>query len=259
MMKDTYQSILVLIGAFSFAFFMGIALHEFGHAIAIRSFGVKTVKVILHPFQSSSTYWDVNNDFIGYVDAAGLLLNVIIGCSILILLWRKRSQFILPLLLTGPMSLIQEGFNSFLQLVLNIPGTDSIRIVASGVPYIIVFGTAILFISLGIILFSLQLPLYGISSEDTFHRKLTILAPGLTFYMLMILLYALVFNPSEMLRGVILTLFSGFISILIAALNKPISFIFKHDARVLQDRRAVYSSLGLCGIVILAGLMLFNP
>lgn len=259
MKKNSYASILALIGAFSFAFFLGVAIHEFGHAIAIRSLGVRDVQVILHPFGSSSTIWNVNRNFLGYVDAAGPLFNVFLSCSILILLWTKRSQSILPLLLLGPMSLIQEGFSSLIQILLNIPGTDSVRIIASGVPSIIVFGVAILFMSLGIILFSFQLPLYDISPEDPILSKLSILIPGLSAYMILILLYALVFNPPGIIRGIILSIFSVFIAMIVAAVNKPLSQIYKHDNCLSVEIRSAMYSLASGGLALLVGLIMFNP
>ena len=219
------NSIILLLCAFSFAFFTGVATHEFGHAIALRYFGIKEVKIILHTFESSRVIWNVNNQYMGYVDAAGPLLNIFVGNSILILLWKKRSQYISPLILLGPMALIQEGFSSLTQLLFNIPGTDATRIVTSGIPFTIILGLAMLFLILGIATFILQLPLYGISPLDSFLRKLTILVPGLTAYPMVILLHSIIFNPFDFTRGVVIVLFSASISIIFAVLFKPINII----------------------------------
>jgi len=253
-----YKSVLALIGAFSFAFFVGIAIHETGHAIMIKYFGIEDVKIVLHPFKGSQVLWEVNNDYIGYVDVAGPLFNIFVGNTIMALLWRKRNQILLPFLLLGPMALIQEGFSSSIQLLLRIPGTDSMRIVSSGIPYAIVLGVAILFLALGFIVFSLQLPLYGLSPKDSFLGKLVVLLPGLTVYMLIVLLYTFVFSPSELMRGFILTAFSTLVSILLATIYKPtyssLGFLAHTDV-VLLGWNDVWVALGLGCVVIILGLL----
>jgi len=254
----TNKSVLALIGAFSFAFFVGIALHETGHAIMIKYFGIDEVKIVLHPFKASETIWEVNNDYIGYVDVAGPIFNIFVGNIIMTFLWRRRNQIISPFLLLGPTALIQEGFNSIMQLLLHIPGTDSIRIVASGIPYTIVLSVAILFSVLGLVMFCLQLPLYGISLKDSFLGKLVILLPGLTVYMLIVLLYEFVFSPSELMRGLILTVFSTLVATLLATIYKPINssleFLAYTDVALL-NWHDVWIVLGLGSVVIILGLL----
>lgn len=258
---DKIKKILLLMGAFSFAFFIGTVVHEFGHVIAIKAFGIEQFKVIIHPFVGNYVTWDVDNNFIGYVDAAGPLFNVFMGNSFLIGFWRWRQRIIPSILLWGPVALIQEGFNSLIQVALNIPGSDSVRIIFVGVPAFCLVTIDSLFLIAGVVLLTIQLPLYGVSAEDSCLSRITTLVPGFVGFMMAIFLYDMLFNPLGVTRGIVLIIFSSAIAILVSFMDEPIS---KHVGIKLRCEVApingtvIFYVLGLATTIIILGLFLFN-
>jgi hypothetical protein len=67
-----------------------------------------------------------------------------------------------------------------------------------------------------------------------------------------------VFSPSELMRGLILTVFSMLVSVLLAAIYKPIysslEFLAHTDVALLEWHD-VWVALGLGGVVIILGLL----
>ena len=101
--QSSFQSVLLLAGAFAFALCVLVGVHELGHAAALRYFGVTKMRIILHPFSASRVVWDTTDEFLGYVDAAGPLAAILVGCAIAMVLWRWRTPAILPLLFLLPL------------------------------------------------------------------------------------------------------------------------------------------------------------
>jgi hypothetical protein len=260
-MTNRKSNILLLIGAFTFAFFIGTIIHEFGHVIALRLFGVNQYKVVIHPFLGNQVIWNVNDDYIGYVDAAGPLFNILIGNAFLIKFWRQRHKIVPSILLLGPVALIQEGSNTLIQISLNIPGTDAIRIITAGVPGSVLVVIAALFLLLGVLILTIELPLYGISPDDSLIDRLTMILPGFVAYMVAIYLYGLVFNPAGAIRGLVLIIFSSIIAILVSYIYVPVlNWVgtWLHFDLVQSDWKAISKVLGLSIITLIFGLILFN-
>ena len=109
-------------------------MHELGHAFADWVYGipVSNIDVILHPFLPPGTGISgiFPDNLAGFTYAAGPLANIVIGLLVFIVLWRKRSAYLLPFLMWGPIACVQEGMN----LAANVTqaGTDSAQIIASG-------------------------------------------------------------------------------------------------------------------------------
>ena len=260
-MTNRKRNILLLIGAFTFAFFIGTTIHEFGHVIALRLFGVNQYKIFIHPFLGNQVNWNVNNDYIGYVDAAGPLFNILIGNALLVAFWRQREIVIPSILLLGPVALIQEGSNTLIQIALNIPGTDAIRIINAGVPASVLAVIATILLILGVLILTIELPLYGISPSDGYIDRLSTTLPGFVAYMAAIYLYSLVFNPIGAVRGLVLIILSSIIAILVSYVYMPIIKrvgLWLHCDLIQSDWKVVSKVLGLAVVTLIFGLMLFN-
>ena len=259
--NEKINEILLLMGAFTFAFFIGTAIHEFGHVIALRAFGIEQYKVIIHPFIGNQIIWNVNDEFIGYVDAAGPLFNILVGNVLLIAFWKQRQTIIPSILLLGPVALIQEGFNSLIQITLNIPGSDSVRIIAAGVPgSVLTVIDAILF-CLGVLILTIELPLYGISSDDGQIDRITTIMPGFIGYIAAIYIYNLAFNPMGATRGLVLIIFSAAIAALVSFIYIPVVNRIGdrlHCDVVQRDRKILSMVVGLAKGTIVLGLIFFN-
>ena len=72
--KNSYiQTALLVLGAFIFAYSIGIVFHEIGHVLAYKIYGVSTTNFVIQPLGQSfmSTAVEVKNDFaLGVVNGA---------------------------------------------------------------------------------------------------------------------------------------------------------------------------------------------
>lgn len=225
--SESLKSFILLFFSFTFANSVTVAIHEVGHALAIWAGGVKDVKIILHPYLSSRVIWNPIPELLGIVDAAGPLFNIIVSTIILLVLWKFRKPILMPFLLMAPLSYFQEGFSSFMQIVLNQAGTDSIRIIQSGVPMIVVLVISIILLLLGIFLFVAFLPMFGIRKTYSFGRVYTIIFSATGLNMVIIFIFGLWKDVGERLRALILLAGMLLFSLIFAGLHKT---IFKRRA-----------------------------
>jgi len=146
-------------------------------------------------------------------------MNVVLATTLFIPLWRWRRAFLLPVLLWAPMAYIQEGFNTTMQLAFRVRGSDALRIVAAGTPAGLLLGIAILLMVIGVMTMCWLLPLLGLSARDRFLKRLALLAPGFSSYMLLILVYAWAVPEADVKRAVFLVAFALLLAFLIALLS----------------------------------------
>jgi len=173
---------LLLLSSFVFSFCLGEAIHELGHFLAHRAHGVD-VAVRLDPFGGSHIVGGslAPLELWGITSAAGPLLNLAIAVSLFVVLWQLRRPSLLPLLLWGPVALVQEGVTFSLGLL--TPGGDAALIAASGVPAGLVLGAGILLLATGVGGVCLLLPQAGLSPSASFPFKLRVVAGGMVPFM----------------------------------------------------------------------------
>jgi len=128
------KSILLLTGSFTFAFLLGEVVHDSGHYLCHKVYGNAEVWVHLDPFGGTCIIGadDLPAEVLAVTSLAGPLTNVALGLVGLFLLWWKRRPILLPLLLWGPVAMIQEGVTFSLGLL--TPGGDAQWITTLGVP-----------------------------------------------------------------------------------------------------------------------------
>lgn len=210
-------SVLLLLGAFVFAFCLGEAVHELGHYLAHRAYGVD-VGIKLDPFGGSRILHGASatQEIWGITSLAGPLFNLVVGLTFSLALWRKRSPALLPLLLWGPIALVQEGVTFSLGLL--TPGGDAELIVNWGVPTFVVLGLGVLFLACGIAAICWVLPLVNLLPTDSFGRKFGVLVGGMASFMVVRLLYAVVRAPDLALENAVPLVFSLLLATIVVAL-----------------------------------------
>ncbi|MBN1963201.1 MAG: hypothetical protein JW910_01055 [Anaerolineae bacterium] len=215
------RSSLLLFGAYAFAYSVLITVHELGHALVLRAFGVTDVKVVLHPFTGSRTIWDATDEFIGTVDAAGPLAAILVGTIVTAVFWVWRRPVLMPFLLFAPVAYLTEGLSNFMQVALRSPGSDALRMIAAGVPEsaLIVF-TVVIFLA-GIVVLLLLLPLLNLSPAAGFWEKALTLAGGLGGFMLLRVVYGLLVDDQALSRNGPQLAFALLMGVLLAALFRP--------------------------------------
>jgi hypothetical protein len=209
--------VLLLLGSFVFAFCLAEAVHELGHFLAHRAYGV-TVGIRLDPFGGSRILngSSAPREILGITSAAGPLLNLLAGLVVSSSLWRFRRPALLPLLMWGPVALIQEGVN--LSLGLLNPGADAELIVEWGVPAHMLVGFGLTLLLAGIILICWLLPLLNLSPADSFERKFGTVASGMVSLMVVRLLYSYLTAPSSAQENTVPLVFSVLLATILVVL-----------------------------------------
>jgi heme/copper-type cytochrome/quinol oxidase subunit 3 len=225
------QSILLLSGAFTFAFLLGELVHEYGHYFTHLAYGNQGISVHLDPFGGSRIV-DVSplqDKAMGVTSAAGPLANLALGVTFMFLLWRVRRPLLLPLLLWGPIAMVQEGVNFSLGLL--SPGSDAQWVAASGVPQPVILLAGILLLSSGVVMIAAIAPLDGIEGENPERRKLFIVLTGMCSLMLLRCVYSFIVFPEAAMENLIPLVFSLLLAAIIVLLQEPASRIAGRDAQ----------------------------
>jgi hypothetical protein len=219
--RPIFLSILFLLGSFAFAFCLGEAVHELGHFLVHRINGVD-VSIRLDPFGGSRILngSSAPQEFWGITALGGPLFNLLVGNILTLSLWGKRKTMLLPLLLWGPLSLIQEGVTFSLGLL--TPGGDAQFIVAWGVPAFVLIGLGVVFFILGIALICWLLPLVDLVPQDSLGRKFSIVTGGMVSFMLIRLLFSGLRSPDLLIENTVPLIFALLLSSVVVFVYKPL-------------------------------------
>ena len=213
------NTMLVLMGSFMFAFLMGEMVHEWGHFLSHRYFGVQGVSIHLDPFGGSRILGVKSLPLreMGITTAAGPGLNLVAGLLVSGLLWRVSKPVILPLLLWGPVALIQEGVN--LSLGLLSPGSDAQWLVEWGAPGALLITLGAAFILAGTGLISWILHRIGVLAETPFLTRFRLLFFGLGFLMILRAAVSVFKSPQAALENLPSLVFALILAALISGLQ----------------------------------------
>ena len=211
--------IILLAGGFTFAFLLGEMVHEFGHYFSHLAFGNTGVGVYLNPFGSSHIVGVTSLPLIqmGVTSAAGPLFNVILGNIIFLILWRRRTPTLIPLLLWGPVALIQESVTFTFGFL--TPGGDAGWIAAAGIPKPLIIITGILFLIAGLTILTYVLIHLGITFGESFCKRLLIVLLGMCSLMLVRFLYSALVSPASIMENLVPLLFSLLLSLIVVLIH----------------------------------------
>jgi hypothetical protein len=221
---------LLLLGSFVFAFCLGEAVHEVGHYLAHRAFGVD-VGIRLDPFGGSRILHGSSapREIWGITSVAGPLLNLLAGMTLSLSLWWKRRPALLPLLLWGPIALVQEGVTFSLGML--TPGGDAQLIVDWGVPAAVLVSLGVLSLALGISLICGLLPLVNLSPADTLSRKFIVVTGGMVSFMFLRLLVSSFFTPDLAVENTVPLVFALLLASIVVMLYGPLYPILNRISR----------------------------
>jgi hypothetical protein len=222
--KPLLLPVLILLGSFAFVFCLGEAVHELGHFLAHRAYGVE-VGIKLDPFGGSRILHGSSapQEIMGITSLAGPLFNLLVGLIVSLSLWRLRRPALLPLVLWGPVALIQEGVTFSLGML--TPGGDAQLIVEWGVPAAVILSLGILFLISGVALLCGLLPLVGVSPADSFGRKFGIVAGGMISFMFLRLLVSSASSPAAVQENTAPLLFSLLLATIVVTLYRPLASV----------------------------------
>jgi hypothetical protein len=138
--------------------FMGLILHEGGHALYVVLHGIPTM-LYVHPF----TFPGYARPFIDisiWFNILGSLTAFAFSLPVFLLFWKRRSTILLPLVMLVPAGALDVGFNCLV-------GGDFRNVIQyNGVSPVLIYILGMLFFVAGILLTFVLLPLFGLDPKD---------------------------------------------------------------------------------------------
>lgn len=218
------RSILLLAGSFTFAFLLGEAVHEFGHYLCHLAYGNAEVSVHLDPLGGSHIVGVVpagSRVEMGVTSAAGPLFNLALGLACFLLLRRTRRPWLLPLLLWGPLSMVQEGVTFSLGFL--TPGGDARWIAESGAPAALVLIGGLSLLASGVAGITCLLPLAGLENRQGPWRAFAIVSAGMCSLLLLRWAWSLSISPALSTENLVPLLFSLLLALAVVHLRAPLA------------------------------------
>lgn len=260
------RSMLLLFGAFLFAFSLNsYVIHEAGHALGGVLFGCQFESLHVNPFgvggwtdRCPSTMTLAGKFARGM---GGEIFGLPLSIAVTILLWRKRSPLLLPLLMSATVVCIGNVL-SVLSSVAAYPGYvyDYGWALHVGVPPFVLWAIGIASLVIGIILMNLLTPLAGVGTTERFWKVLILnLAVWPLFFVVRLIYLSSVGIDSAGLLSFVL---EGVILATLSALTfKPVCRLadrITHTEPRLPSARAAWPSIGL-GLGLTLMLLVTSP
>jgi len=216
------KSILLLAGSFTFAFLLGEMIHEYAHYLGHLAYGnPDNVHVHVNPFGATMIIGvtSLPDKIISVTSATGPLFNLLLAVTCLLLLWRIRKPILLPLLLWGPIAMIQEGVNFSLGMM--TPGGDAQWIAAMGIPKLILVLIGSFLLAAGIKIISLLLPLTNMERAVPFKDKFLIVLIGMCSLMFIRFIHSVFASPTLIVENLVPLVFSLPLAVFVVLLYRP--------------------------------------
>ncbi len=258
-----FKPTLLLAGSFVFSFLWGEMIHEYGHYISHLIYGNNEVSVYLNPFGSSRIMGVTSLPLrqMGITSAAGPLTNLLLGVFVMALLWQKKRPIFLPLLLWGPVAMIQEGVNFSLGFL--TPGGDAEWISTLGIPKPVLIITGICLIFSALVFLSLLLSSIGITEGRSRLEAFAIIFLGMCSLMLIRFVYSAVAQPQFIIEDLVPLIFSLLLAVIVVFLQPVVIKSFKkvpteHHLPLSRGAilTAIISGFGVFGFQVLYSILI---
>lgn len=249
------RSMLLFFGAFLFAFVLNsYIIHEAGHAFGGVLFGCTFEKFHINPFGSGGWSSHCPNPVTMTMTGrflqgmGGPIFGLPFSIAVTLLLWRKRSPMLLPLLMSASVVCI-ANFIGVLDSMLNYPGHifDYGWVLSIGAPPIIPWAIGIASLVFGILMMNLLVPLAGVGPTEPFWKVLVLHLSTWPIYLLIRHIYQSRLGANS--SGTISFLVLGLILAVLTAITfKPsikLASKFTHTEPVLPSASAVWLAVGL--------------
>jgi hypothetical protein len=171
-------------------YFMGMILHEGGHALANLMMGGTFKFLYVHPFAFSGFARPLNDNT--WVHAGGYIANLLASFVIFSLLWKRRSITNLPFVMIFPFWAISQG------LLISLLNGDTANILRfTGLPAILFIVLGVILICSGFIFLLALLPLLGLAPTD--RRSLLVVPAAFFLHGAVSMFIAHVFVPGSLI------------------------------------------------------------
>lgn len=197
---ELLKSSLLLLGAFIFAYNASVCLHELGHAIGFWVTGSSVERLIIYPFAWSRCVPASVSDFElahpSFTTWAGPVFGVLMGLVLSAIVWRWRGPYVILAIMTGVTSCIYNALYLLHDSFANIGG-DASRLISYGTPKLLVIAVGLLMMGAGIVLAGKCLSLIGIQLSYGIKERILVLGGGLLPYTIVLFIYDLLYNRTE--------------------------------------------------------------
>lgn len=215
--KEAVKRALLLLGSYDIAYNTSTFLHELGHAVAAWLSGGQVFGITLHPFSWSYSYAVSLNPV--FLTAGGVLFSSLAGVLIFVCLVRWPKPYLLPLLLIGPITLINNGDYLLVDYLIK-SGGDACSLAAMGIAPLIIIAGSIVSLVLGFVL-AVYLVRKANLLEGNFKMRLAVICLGILSYSLLAFVWNFFFNRSEALIWLTYTASGIVLCVLFAAVSRP--------------------------------------
>lgn len=226
-----FRMIILLAGAFTFAFLLGELVHDSGHYFAHLAYGNTQVDVHFDPFGGThiENAGGLPNDVLGVTSLAGPLSDLVLALVVSLSLWRFRRPILLPLVLWGPVAMIQEGVTFSLGFL--TPGGDAFWIAALGISKALILGFGVLILLGGVVGIAILLPIAGIKRDDSFGLKVLVLFLGMGSLMIIRFLYSVIAAPKYIIEDLVPLVFSLILILIVVTIHPKLYDLVKKNNR----------------------------
>jgi hypothetical protein len=244
--------VILLLASMVFVMNVSVAIHEMGHLLFDRIYGLDA-RVVLEIFRGSHiTLGEIYPSDLSVVPVlAGPLGNVLVGTALFAALWRVRRPALLPLLLWGPIALLQESTSALVQLIERDPGTDFVMIHQAGVAQGAIIALAVVGIVAGLVGVLALMPVAGLDPLTSVWRRIAVFLPGMSGYSIFVLMASLSlgYPESDLVRNAGLASLVAVVSVCLAVGYAPVGRWLRlriHEVR----RQSVWLAAALTAAVI---------
>ena len=193
--KESFKKGLLLLGSFPIAYELSLLLHELCHAGAAWISGGQVFGITINPFSWSHSYSISPSPF--FHIAAGVVGSSILAFLIFLLLIHWDQEWLLPLMLIGPIALLVNGEYLIMDIVKR-SGGDACHLMDMGVPFYTVLSMGTIFLITGFILLFLLVRKIGLL-DTNFGNRLLILTIGIIIPLLSLPIWNFFYNRSEIM------------------------------------------------------------
>ena len=256
---DFIKQSLLFFGSFVFGHTAQRAIHELGHAVATWITGGEVYGIELHPFLPGRCSHSATA-YPGLTTWGGVGLSMLIGASLVALLWKRRGPRLAPVFALGVFSLIGSGSYFVVGLFFRF-GDPWYLVDHLGASPVLALVPGLFFVCVGVVICSMLLgSVFGIGPSVPAGTKILALNLAVQPLFLATLLYRHITGSGGRLRTVGYMVGALLIVVLVVAvshlLNRVPGRVPARDAATIRWSHVV-SAVALALSVVAAELLVF--
>jgi hypothetical protein len=212
-----FQKVLILLGSFAITYNIAIALHELGHVIAYLIDGGEVSAFVLNPFSWS---WAEANNLNNRIFAlwGGVIFGQMLALIPFVLIIKFKSPiFVFLAKLLAACAFLINGLYLTAGSILNFG--DGGSLVYLGVSSSLIIITGLIYLLISFLFWSDLQRHIGLDKETAFISRIKVITGGIAPYMILIIIYNLLHNSSQIVMWGGLAIFGILITFLIAYLG----------------------------------------